>query len=301
MTEPTHAPSARLLSELVAGRRSWPVVVLVYAAGGAILAVLLKFLESYQRFARTLDQSVDVTLQPGPPTAITLWASILAVMVFLCVFGGGFLFVSRSRHLERMLAQRAAELEEVDRSRRLFFAKASHELRTPVTTLRGEAEVALADEDDPEALRRALTHIVAHAQFLGHRIEELIGIAQTSDGKLHLDMKRVDLRDIVASAAADAQFFASSVEVAIKESLPAAPAMVSGDQLWLKRALLAVIENALKFSPMQGNVEVTLIARDGGFEMTVADQGPGVVADELPLIFDAYYQAEAGKTRGGSG
>ncbi|HEU4651945.1 MAG TPA: HAMP domain-containing sensor histidine kinase [Croceibacterium sp.] len=227
--------------------------------------------------------------------------AMLAAVVILGVFGGGLLFLQRSRHLERLLSQRAAELDEVDSSRRLFFATASHELRTPVTAIRGEAEVALADAEDLESARQALRHISANAKFLNHRIEEMIGIARTSDGKLHLDEVRLDLRDIAATAVDEARSFARSVEVALDLTLPDSPVEVVGDATWLRRAMLAIIENALKFSPMEGRVGVTLAERDSVAEVTVTDQGPGVMPEELPLVFEAYYQTDAGKARGGSG
>jgi len=233
--------------------------------------------------------------------AVKAYAALLGVSVILCVFGGGWLFLRRSRHLEHLLEQRAAELDDVDASRRLFFAKASHELRTPVTAIRGEAEIALEDAEDLEAVREALGHINATAKFLNHRIEEMIGIARASDGKLHLDAARLDLRTIVEGAIEDARIFAASVAVAVEKTVPGRPVAVVGDAVWLKRALLAVIENALKFSPMDGKVAVHLEVKNGMGEITVTDNGPGVMPEELPLLFDAYYQTDAGKARGGSG
>jgi signal transduction histidine kinase len=129
----------------------------------------------------------------------------------------------------------------------------------------------------------------------------MIGIARTSDGKLHLDQARLDLREIATTAVEDARSFAHSVEVALDLSLPDTPVEVVGDATWLRRALLAMIENALKFSPMEGRVGVTLAPRDNFAEVTVTDQGPGVMPEELPLVFEAYYQTDAGRARGGSG
>lgn len=229
-------------------------------------------------------------------------AALMGFVVVVSAIGGGLLFLRRSRHLERLLATRTGELDEVDASRRLFFANASHELRTPVTAMMGEAEVALSGENqDVGTMQQALRHVVAQARFLGHRIDEMIGLAQTSDGKLHLDARKLDFREVVAEAVADARSFARSMEVAMEVSVPDDPVVVVGDALWLKRALLAVIENALKFSPMQGKVAVELLARDAFARVRITDQGPGIVPDELPLIFDAYYQTETGKDRGGSG
>ena len=251
--------------------------------------------------AEALEASAATERAERSKLAVNVYAVLLGIAVTLCVFGGGLLFLRRSRHLERLLSERAAELDEVDASRRLFFAKASHELRTPVTAIKGEAEVALADAEDLDAVRQALRHICAHVNFLNHRIEEMIGIARTSDGKLHLDASRLDMRDVTEGAVEDARAFAASVDVVLELTLPSDPVEVIGDATWLKRALLAVIENALKFSPMGGSVNVTLAKRDGLAEVTVADRGPGVMPEELPLVFDAYYQTDVGKARGGSG
>ncbi|QLC22424.1 HAMP domain-containing histidine kinase [Parasphingopyxis sp. CP4] len=227
---------------------------------------------------------------------------ILGGVIVVALFGGLWMFLRRSLRLQELLKSRTADLEEVDRSRRLFFAKASHELRTPVTTMQGEAEVALADSGtDIEAMRESLEHVVAHAGFLGHRIEEMIGLARTADGQLHLEMDPLDLRSIVTAAIEDAQIYADSVNVAISVTAPSANIGMTGDSLWLRRALLAIIENALKFSPMGGAVDIAVEVDAGSARIAVTDQGPGVSPDELPLIFDAYYQTDVGKQRGGSG
>jgi signal transduction histidine kinase len=233
---------------------------------------------------------------------VALRATLMGLVVVATAIGGALLFLRRSRQLYRLLARRTAELDEVDASRRLFFANASHELRTPVTAMMGEAEVALTgDHRDDGTMEQALRHVVAQARFLGHRIDEMIGLAQTSDGKLQLEADRLDYREVVAEAVADARSFARSVEVEMGVAVPNQPVMVRGDALWLKRALLAVIENALKFSPMQGQVTVELLENVEFARVRITDQGPGIVPHELPLIFEAYYQTETGKDRGGSG
>jgi signal transduction histidine kinase len=150
-------------------------------------------------------------------------------------------------------------------------------------------------------MQDAFGHIIANAKFLGHRIEEMIGLAQTSDGKLHLDAQKLDAREVVAAAVDDAQFFAASAEVVLVVTVPERPVNVVGDGLWLKRALLAVIENALKFSPTGGQVDIELTEADSETKVVVTDHGPGIYPDELPLVFDAYYQTRSGKERGGSG
>lgn len=303
-------PAVRFRTELVSGLASWLMVLAVYAAGGLILFELYKFVEAYIRVSQLILALAELPADRWEARLISLdsehmevrqWVGILAFTVFAAVFGGGSIFLLRVRDLERLLTARARELEEVDRSRRLFFAKASHELRTPITALRMEAEVALAEHVDADLTREALRQIKAQAKFLGHRIEEMIGIAQTADGKLHLDRKKLDLSEVVEGAVDEARLFAKSVEASLELVLPDRPVALVGDPLWLKRATLAVIENALKFSPIGGVVNISLERYENSARVTVRDQGPGIVANELPLIFEAYYQTETGKDRGGNG
>ena len=200
-----------------------------------------------------------------------------------------------NRDLAAEVAARTAELRGVDQSRRLFFAKVSHELRTPVTAIRAIAEVA-----EPQAAAGALADIVAQAGFLGHRIEEMLALAKAAEGRPSLSLMPVDLRGVMADAAAQAAPFARSVEVEIGQSAPAEPVLVLADARWLAQAMVAVLDNALKFSDPGASVDLALSAAQTAV-LRIADSGPGVLPRELPRLFDAYYQAEAGRMRGGSG
>ena len=235
-------------------------------------------------------------------TRTLVLAIALAVTALLCALSAAWLLVRRNRSLAAMVQARTARLEEVDRSRRLFFAKASHELRTPVTAMRGEAEVALLTEDaSGQDLRQSLSHILANATFLGHRIDELLGLASADDGKLQLESTALELGPIISEAVAEADAFARSVEVATVWSKPDRSIRLRGDARWLRQALLTVIDNGLKFSPMGGELAIGLAVRGELAVITVSDDGPGVVPDDLPRIFDAYYQSEPDRRRGGNG
>jgi signal transduction histidine kinase len=132
--------------------------------------------------------------------------------VALVAAGAGlWRLVWANRALEGEVAARTAQLQAVDRSRRLFFAKASHELRTPVTAMRSLAEVTLSAGDP----RIALGDVVAQAQFLSHRIDEMLSLASAEEGKPVLVLAPCDLRDIVAGAVGAAGPFARLVDVAL--------------------------------------------------------------------------------------
>jgi two-component system, OmpR family, sensor histidine kinase BaeS len=233
----------------------------------------------------------------------TILAGLLAIAALGAALSGACALVRSNRDLTRLVEARTADLRAVDQSRRLFFAKASHELRTPVTAMRGEAEVSLADpRAGPEELRESLRHVVAGAEFLGRRIDELLGLSKADDGRLTLESEPLDLGRLIAMTSEAAGGYARSAEVGIDLRLAAAPVRIVGDARWLGQALLAIIDNGVKFSPQGARLRLALDAQeDGRARIRIADSGPGVMTEALPRIFDAYYQAEAGRMRGGTG
>lgn len=229
------------------------------------------------------------------------FALLLAACAALSALAGAAGLRLANRRLERAVADRTARLVGVDASRRLFFAKVSHELRTPVTVMRGEAEVALATgHRDTAALRLALREVVMQSEQLDRRIGELLALSQAEDGKLMLDDAPLDLAGIVAGAVARTHRHAASHGVRLAATT-AADVPMRGDARWLEQALVAVIDNAIKFSGDGDVVDVGLIRHGARAEIAIADRGCGSLPDALPRLFDAYYQTDEGRARGGSG
>ncbi len=229
-------------------------------------------------------------------------AVALTITALFCVISVVHLLIQRNNSLEIIVQDRTAQLKEIDRSRRLFFAKVSHELRTPVTALRGEAETALLNPSPPvQKLRQSLSYIRGSAAFLGHRIDELLGLASADDGKLQLTYNSLKFDDVISDAIREAMPFAQAVDVEIVRTGRDGHARVRGDARWLRQALLGLIDNGLKFSPMNGVLTVDFVVRAHKAEIAVMDNGPGLIVADLPHIFEAYYQAEMGRQRGGSG
>lgn len=205
---------------------------------------------------------------------------------------------ARTREIE---ASRA-KLAEVDQTRRLFVSKLSHELRTPVTVIRGEAEVALRDAAAPAArLREALEHVAANGGFLHRRLEDLLALARAEDGRVALQREPVDLAELARTMVALAEPYVRSSGMVLEAAIPDGPGpVIEGDASWLQQALLALIDNAAKFAAGGEAIRLSLALGDGMARIAVADDGPGVPAEDLPLIFESYYQAQPGG-RGGSG
>jgi signal transduction histidine kinase len=206
------------------------------------------------------------------------------------------------RERTKNLEATTTKLREIDQSRRLFFSKTSHELRTPVTVLMGEAEVALRNKNaDSETYREALAHIVASGSFLRRRLEDLISLARSEDGRVTIERQTVDLSQCARQTVAAAEAYARANEVELDGEIVAEELLVDGDPSWIKQAILAVIDNAVKFSPPGSEVTISLTSENGFGVVDIADTGPGVEPEALGSLFDPYFQASGGKRRGGSG
>lgn len=215
-----------------------------------------------------------------------------------------------NRGLEAQVAERTREIEagrqklaEIDRTRRLFYSQIGHELRTPVTVMRGEAEIALRDPDASAArLREALEHAAANSSFLQRRLEDMLALARAEDGRIALLKEPVDLGEVVrkTSVLAEPYIRSSGARLVTDISGRNGP-VILGDASWLQQGLLALVDNAAKFSGGQGDIRLSFSVEGTHAHIAVTDAGPGVEAADLPHLFESYYQTAAGRKRGGSG
>jgi two-component system sensor histidine kinase MprB len=198
--------------------------------------------------------------------------------------------------LARLAASFNTMLEALDhsqRAQRRLVADASHELRTPLTSLRTNLEVLGTPGALPEADRERLrADLVAQIEELGELVGDLIELARDGEpnGEPHEELR---LDELVGDAVERARRHAP--EVAFTTELE--PCVTTGARGRLDRAVANLLDNAAKWSPPGGTVEVAL--RDG--ELTVRDHGPGIAAADLPHVFDRFYRATAARGRAGSG
>ena len=197
------------------------------------------------------------------------------------------------------LARANAELRRVDATRRRFFANVSHELRTPVTVLLGEAQLARRNRGDAQAMGEALDRIQASGGFLRRRLDDLMRLARSEDGALQLHPSEISFPEPVREAVELARGYAAASEVELTAELQEAATVVA-DPETLRQAALALIDNAVKFSPPGGIVTVSARVGTDEVAFTVSDQGPGFQGDET-VVLDRYAQESAGRAAGGSG
>ena len=207
--------------------------------------------------------------------------------------------------LERKVAERThelhqlnAELQRMDEARREFLTDVSHELRTPITVIRGEAEVTLRGSDrDIGEYKEVLRRIVEMSMQLGKYVADLLFLARADtpkNARLQYEWEQVDLAGLVSSAVEDIRMMAQerSIQVTFTLDAPSTPLWVRGDQQRLRQVLLILGDNACHYSNPDSLIEIHLQAdgKDAGF--TISDQGMGIPAADLELIFDRYYRSK---------
>jgi two-component system, OmpR family, heavy metal sensor histidine kinase CusS len=201
--------------------------------------------------------------------------------------------------LNGMLGRLEAAFQRITK----FTADASHELRTPVSVMRASAEIALRKSRTEQEYREALAQILQESERLSQLIEQLLILARSDSGSSVLPMVPTNLTQPLKSACDQASLLAGEKQLAFSARLPEQPLWVQGDSASLERLFLALLDNAVKYTPGGGQIEVQLYPQDGFAIASIRDTGIGVSSEDLPHIFERFYRADRARTRdfGGSG
>ncbi|MBZ5658926.1 MAG: heavy metal sensor histidine kinase [Acidobacteriia bacterium] len=184
-----------------------------------------------------------------------------------------------------------------------FTADASHELRTPVAVMRTRAELSLRRARSVEDYRDTVAQIHSELERTTELIEKLMFLARTDSGAESIPFARVDLSKIVHEVDTQGSALAEGKHVSFRENLPGHPVWVQGDEHLLRRLFLILIDNAVKYTPSEGTVEVSIMEQNGTAIGQIRDTGIGVAAADLPNIFERFYRADKARSRetGGTG
>jgi heavy metal sensor kinase len=184
-----------------------------------------------------------------------------------------------------------------------FTADASHELRTPVSLIRTEAELALRRSRGEPEYKEALRHILLEAERTTVLIEQLLSLARTDSGRESLCLQSVDLRQTLRSVVDGWQQVATVRNLQFSASLDAPEVFVLGDDTLLRRLADILLDNALKYTPSPGSVQLSLESRGESAVVTVQDSGIGIAEEEQSKIFERFYRVDRARSRaqGGAG
>jgi two-component system, OmpR family, sensor kinase len=183
-----------------------------------------------------------------------------------------------------------------DRQKR-FVADASHELRTPVAILCGETEVALGKQGRSEQEYREALRIVAdESKRLKHVVEDLFTLARADAGQYPLAYGDFYLDELAAECTKNVRTLAAARGISVVcES--GGEALIRADETLLRRMLLNLLDNAIKYTPAGGSVSVRCEEKDGFYRLSVEDSGPGIPPDLQSRIFERFFRADKARSR----
>ena len=202
---------------------------------------------------------------------------------------------------QQLEAERSArqQAETANRVKDEFLSNLSHELRNPLNTMLGWAQLLRARTLDEATVDRALEVIERSAKAQKQLIEDILDVSRIMSGKLRLDIRPIDLRLIVQTAIDIVQLAAVAKNIQITAALSSIT--VLGDADRLQQVLWNLLSNAIKFTPVDGRVEITLSAVDTQAQIEVSDTGKGIRADLLPYIFERFHQGDSSTSKASQG
>jgi signal transduction histidine kinase len=228
--------------------------------------------------------------------------SLLAVLLV-----GGFVVVLVAAGFGAVYARRAlvpirdslAAQRTALRRQREFAADASHELRTPLTVIRSSVEhLRRHDDERVSDVGEALDDISAEVDHLTALVDDLLLLARSDSGAVTLETLPVELDDVAVLAASSLGTLAATRGVRLE--VDPQPALVTGDPARLRQLVRILVDNAIRHSPRDAEVVLSVRSDEEGAELVVADDGPGIRDEDLPRVFDRFWRAP-GAPSGGTG
>jgi heavy metal sensor kinase len=193
-----------------------------------------------------------------------------------------------------------ARLEHAVGEMRQFSTALAHELRTPLAALRGDIELAMREAPADETITRHFASELEEIDKLKRLIDQILTLARAEAGEIPVAHERVNLGALAAAVIDQLELVAEARQVALRQQLDEG-VFVPGDEQWLTRLLLNLLDNAIKFTAAGGTIMVT-VARDvSDARLVVSDTGAGIGADAIPHVFDRFFRADPARTSGVEG
>lgn len=207
------------------------------------------------------------------------------------------------RRLSETLNQMLDRIEASFKSIRQFTADASHELRAPMTLIRAAADFSLRRDRSKEELREAMDRILKESKRTTALVDDLLLIARSDSNPQAFERNPIDLAGLLEDVSAQAKTLAESKHITVDSRIVSHPIVIAGDELSVRRLFMALIDNAIKYTPAEGVVSIELQIEDMQAVVKVRDTGIGIATDDLPRVFDRFWRADKVRSRdeGGTG
>ena len=300
----------------------WITVAVVYLVGGAVVAVnvlytaLNMFLNQHDLalltillvfssvislfFAFFLSQSIVSRLHSLLDMSRQVAQGDLAARVEVRSQDEIGMLAAELNSMVEQLEIATAEKERLEASRRELIAAVSHDLRTPLASMRAMVE-ALNDGvvSDSDTISRYLSNIQTETKHLSTLIDDLFELSQIDAGVLKLHLEPTSIEDLVSDTLQGMTAQAEQKKVRLHGHVEGTPVRVPLDAPRMQRVLYNLIQNAIRHTPADGTVTLTAQGKPDRIELVVADTGEGIAPTDLPHIFERFYRGEPARTRSG--
>ena len=182
-----------------------------------------------------------------------------------------------------------------------FTADASHELRTPLAVIRTTAEIAMRRSRSEEAYREALSHIVDEAERMTRLVEDLLFLARCDAEAAEMPQSALNLRRVLENVCAEMRPLADSKQVRLEPELTSGHVFVTGNESAVRRLVLVLVDNAIKYSRAGGKVDLRLEESANEVHLEIRDSGAGIPETEMPHIFERFYRAQQAREQAPEG
>jgi two-component system, OmpR family, heavy metal sensor histidine kinase CusS len=202
-----------------------------------------------------------------------------------------------SETLNGMLERLEAAFKKITQ----FTADASHELRTPIAVMRTRTELALRKHRTADEYRDALAQLHSELEGTSDLVEKLMLLARADYGSESMHLCDADLNEIVRDVCRQGRTLSEAKKVSFRERIPEISVRIKADAHALRRLLLILIDNAVKYTSPDGQVEVSVEKQNGSALAVIRDTGIGIAAEDLPNIFERFYRADKARSRESGG
>jgi heavy metal sensor kinase len=204
--------------------------------------------------------------------------------------------------LAQVFNELLSRLQHSFENMREFMADASHELRTPLAIIRGEADVVLSKDREDGEYKESLAIIQDEAKRLSRIVDDMLALARADAGQHSLKVQEFYLNDLVEEVCRSMQVLATRKQVSLNLQ-PTADLTFCGDEDMIRRLILNLLDNAVKYTPSGGSITVKIERNASVVTITISDTGVGIPAEAMPHVFERFYRVDKARSRsdGGSG